>query len=115
MDVRIIAATHQDLDKAIAEKHFREDLYYRLNVINLLLPPLRDRQEDILPLAEFLWKKHAGPGPLQMTLNLKHVFMTYRWPGNVRELENTIRKLIVLRDPDSSPEICGPEWNYSGR
>jgi two-component system response regulator AtoC len=100
VDVRIIAATHQDLEKAIIDKRFREDLYYRLQVINLVIPPLRDRQEDILPMAEFLWKKHGGPGPLQMTLNLKRVFATYRWPGNVRELENTIRKLIVLRDPE---------------
>ncbi len=100
VNVRIMAATHQDLEKAIVEKRFREDLYYRLNVINLVIPPLRERHEDILPLAEFLWKKHAGPGPLQMTLNLRHVFMNYRWPGNVRELENTIRKLIVLRDPE---------------
>jgi len=100
VDVRIIAATHQDLEKAILEKRFREDLYYRLHVINLLIPPLRDRQEDILPLAEFLWKKHGGVGPLQMTAKLKHVFLSHNWPGNVRELENTIRKLIVLRDPD---------------
>jgi two-component system response regulator AtoC len=100
VNVRIIAATHQDLEKAIVEKRFREDLYYRLHVINLVIPPLRDRQEDILPLAEFLWKKHAGAGHMLMTLNLKHVFTTYGWPGNVRELENTVRKLIVLRDPE---------------
>jgi two-component system response regulator AtoC len=100
VNVRIIAATHQDLEKAIVEKRFREDLYYRLHVINLVIPPLRERKEDILSLAEFLWKKHAGSGALQMTPNLRHAFMTHRWPGNVRELENTIRKLIVLRDPE---------------
>jgi two-component system response regulator AtoC len=99
VDVRVIAATHRDLEKAIVEKTFREDLYYRLNVITLHLPPLRERQEDILPLAEFLWKKHSGMGPLPMTPNLRHVFLTYQWPGNVRELENTVRRLIVLRDP----------------
>jgi two-component system response regulator AtoC len=99
VDVRVIAATHRDLEKAIAENTFREDLYYRLNVITLHLPPLRERQEDILPLAEFLWKKHSGVGPLPMTPSLRHVFLTYQWPGNVRELENTVRRLIVLRDP----------------
>ena len=99
VDVRVIAATHRDLEKAIAENTFREDLYYRLNVITLHLPPLRERQEDILPLAEFLWKKHSGAGPLPMTPNLRHVFLTYQWPGNVRELENTVRRLIVLRNP----------------
>ena len=82
------------------EQRFREDLYYRLNVISLVIPPLRECPEDTLPLAEFLWKKHSGPGPFQVTPNLQCAFMTYRWPGNVRELENTIRKLIVLRDPE---------------
>ena len=100
VDVRVIAATHRDLEKAIVERTFREDLYYRLNVLTLHLPPLRERQEDILPLAEFLWKKHAGVGPLPITPNLRQVLSTYRWPGNVRELENTVRRLIVLRDPD---------------
>jgi transcriptional regulator with PAS, ATPase and Fis domain len=100
VNVRIMAATHQDLEKAIIEKRFREDLYYRLLVINLNVPPLRERQEDILALSEFLWKKHGGTGALLMNLHLQHVLLTYRWPGNVRELENTIRKLIVLRDPE---------------
>jgi two-component system response regulator AtoC len=100
VDVRVIAATHRDLEKAIAEKAFREDLYYRINVLTLYLPPLRERQEDILALAEFLWKKHAGVEPLLMTPALRQVFLSYEWPGNIRELENTIRKLMVLRDPE---------------
>ncbi len=101
VDVRIMAATHRDLEKAIAERSFREDLYYRLNVINLVLPPLRDRKEDIVPLAESLLKKHAIPGRnVAITLDLKHAMMTYHWPGNVRELENVVRKLIVLRNPE---------------
>ncbi len=61
VDVRIMAATHRDLEKAIANRTFREDLYYRLNVINIVLPPLRERKEDIIPLAEYLLKKHATP------------------------------------------------------
>ncbi len=101
VDVRIMSATHRDLDKAIIEGTFREDLYYRLNVINVQLPPLRERTEDILSLAEFLLKKHAVPGaPLPaITPELRHAFVTYHWPGNVRELENAVRQLVALRDP----------------
>jgi two-component system, NtrC family, response regulator AtoC len=100
VDVRIMAATHRDLEKAILDRTFREDLYYRLNVINVQLPPLRERKEDIVPLAECLLKKHAVAGtqvPV-LTMDLKHALMTYHWPGNVRELENMVRKLLVLRD-----------------
>ncbi len=101
VDVRIMAATHRDLEKAIADRTFREDLYYRLNVINILLPPLRDRREDIVPLAETLLQKHATAGrSVSITLELKQAFMAYHWPGNVRELENVVRKLLVLCDSD---------------
>jgi two-component system response regulator AtoC len=102
VDVRVMAATHRDLEKAIAERSFREDLYYRLNVINLVLPPLRDRSEDIVTLAEFLMKKHSTQGiPMPViTMDLKHAMMTYHWPGNVRELENFVRKFLILRDAD---------------
>jgi two-component system response regulator AtoC len=103
VDVRVMAATHRDLQKAILDGSFREDLYYRLNVIALQVPPLRERREDIVPLAEFLIKKHVAPGlpaPV-MTLDLKHAMMTYHWPGNVRELENIVRKFAILRDADS--------------
>jgi two-component system response regulator AtoC len=102
VDIRVMAATHRDLEKAIEEGGFREDLYYRINVINLHLPALRDRQEDIIPLAEFLIRKHSAKGVAApaISLELNHAMMNYRWPGNVRELENTMRKLIILRDPD---------------
>ena len=100
VDVRVMAATHRDLEEAIEDGKFREDLYYRLNVINLQLPPLRERTEDILPLAEYLLKKHAVSGkPVSIPGELKNILMTYQWPGNVRELENVMRRLIVLRDP----------------
>ena len=102
VDVRVMAATHRDLEKAIADHTFREDLYYRLNVINLHVPALRDRKEDIIPLAEFLMKKHATQDttmPL-ITMDLKHAMMTYRWPGNVRELENFVRKILIFRDTE---------------
>jgi two-component system response regulator AtoC len=101
VDVRIIAATHKDLERAILEQTFREDLYYRLSVINLHVPPLRDRREDIVPLAEFLIKKHSKkgvPSPT-LTLDLKEALIGYHWPGNVRELENSVRKLTILRNP----------------
>ncbi len=101
VDVRVIAATHRDLEAAIADGAFREDLYYRLNVLNLTVPPLRQRPEDIVPLAEFLLKRHAAHGvePPSLPLPLQNALLHYHWPGNVRELENIMRKLIVLRDP----------------
>lgn len=102
VDVRVLAATHRDLEKAIEERTFREDLYYRLNVINVHLPPLRERKEDIVPLVEYLIRKHgvAGKALPDITLDLKHALITYNWPGNVRELENMARKLTILRNPD---------------
>lgn len=103
VDVRVIAATHCDLEKAIADNHFREDLFYRLNVINIRVPPLRERKEDIIPLAEFLLKKHGAQGapPVPLPSALKELFLYYQWPGNVRELENIVRKFLVLRDARS--------------
>jgi len=100
VDVRVMAATHRDLEKAIHERDFREDLYYRLNVINLVLPPLRERPEDLLPMAEFLMRRHAAPGTPAVTITeeLRQAMVAYSWPGNVRELENFVRKLLILRD-----------------
>jgi two-component system response regulator AtoC len=101
VDVRVMAATHRDLELAIDERAFREDLYYRLNVINIQLPPLRERNEDIVRLAEHLLAKHTIPGKsVALTPKLKQALIAYDWPGNVRELENVIRKLTVLRVPD---------------
>ena len=100
VDVRVMAATHRDLQQAMLDATFREDLYYRLNVINLVLPPLRERKEDIVSLAEYLLRKHAATGKsISLSAELKEALIAYRWPGNVRELENVMRKLIVLRDP----------------
>jgi two-component system, NtrC family, response regulator AtoC len=102
VDVRVMAATHRNLENAITEGAFREDLYYRLNVINIELPPLRQRTEDIIPLAEYFIKKHASPGSFVPTITpkLKSALLSYRWSGNIRELENMTRRLIVLRNPD---------------
>jgi two-component system response regulator AtoC len=100
VNVRVMAATHRDLEQCIVDRQFREDLYYRLNVINIVLPPLRERKEDIVPLAEFLLKRHAAPGaeiPL-IDQPLRHAMMGYQWPGNVRELENFVRRYTIFRD-----------------
>ena len=99
VDVRVIAATHCDLERAIAEGYFRADLYYRLKVISIRVPPLRERREDIVPLSEFLVRRHTAPGALaiQIPLALKELFLEYDWPGNVRELENMIRQFLVFR------------------
>jgi two-component system, NtrC family, response regulator AtoC len=103
VDVRIMASTHRDLQKAIAEKTFREDLYYRLNVINVEVPPLRERKEDILMLADAMLRRHlrAGLSAPPITSNLKQALVSYHWPGNVRELENVMRNLIVFRNPEA--------------
>ena len=102
VDVRIIAATHRDLEKSIAENTFRQDLYYRLNVINLRVPPLRERKEDILLMAEFLMRKHSPAGQALPMLppTLKQALLAHTWSGNIRELENVMRKFLILRDPD---------------
>lgn len=102
VNVRLLAATHRDLERAIVEGQFREDLYYRLNVMNFHLPPLRERKEDIPGLAEHLLRKHTpnGSAPLPLTAELKLALAGYQWPGNVRELENVIRRYVVLRNAD---------------
>jgi two-component system response regulator AtoC len=101
VDIRVMAATHRDLETAMQEGTFREDLYYRLNVINLHVPALRERKDDIVALAEFLIQKHSveGKTPPTISLELRNAMMQYHWPGNVRELENTMRRLIILREP----------------
>jgi two-component system response regulator AtoC len=102
VNVRIMAATHCDLEAAVRERRFRQDLYYRLNVITIRVPPLRERRDEIAPLCEFFLRKHAEPGAAPMTLpkSLLDAFTSYHWPGNVRELENLIRRLLILRDPE---------------
>ncbi len=103
VDVRIIAATNRDLEKAVEEGTFREDLYYRLNVIPLHLPPLRKMREDIPLLVEhFITEisKRKQKKPPKISPEAMECLMNYRWPGNVRELENLIERLIILSDGD---------------
>ena len=102
VNVRVLAATHCDLVKAIDEGKFREDLYYRLNVISVRVPSLRERRDEIAPLAEHLLRKHAAPGssiPV-ITPALRSALTAHHWPGNVRELENFMRRLLVTSDPE---------------
>ncbi len=99
VDVRIISATNQDLEKKIKEKSFREDLYYRLNVISILIPPLKERKEDILLLADHFIQKanqKCGKKVKGITQAVKDIILSYDWPGNVRELENVIERGVVL-------------------
>lgn len=103
LDVRIIAATNRDLYKMVEEKTFREDLFYRLNVINLKLPPLRERQGDIMPIAEnYLKKLHLKmETPLQsFSDQVRERFISYSWPGNVRELQNAIEYAANICESD---------------
>jgi len=106
VDVRILAATHCDLERAVQEGRFREDLFYRLNVISLAIPPLRERKDEIVPLARLFLEKHAAHGepPPELTPRLKEALMAYHWPGNIRELENMMRKYLVFREPDAVAE-----------
>lgn len=98
-DVRLITATNLNLEDAMSKNEFREDLYYRLNVIEIHIPPLRQRTDDILPLAEHFLSRLTGPekrtSPV-LSPNTVSILLSYHWPGNVRELENTIERAVVL-------------------
>ncbi len=120
VDTWVLAATNQDLDMAVKKGTFREDLFYRLNIIKIEVPPLRDRKDDIPLLIEHFVRKHASiarEGRKGITPALREVFNQYFWPGNVRELENYVRRVMVLGDSealireieqkiDSGPKEC---------
>jgi DNA-binding NtrC family response regulator len=98
-DVRILAATNADLRQQVQTKRFREDLYYRLNIVALRLPPLRERPEDIPLLADHFLRRYAshyGRGSLQFAAAALHKLVAYPWPGNVRELESVIQRAVLL-------------------
>src|SRR5262249_14469370 len=98
VDVRVVAATNRDLEALLGTGAFREDLYYRLNVVEVYVPPLRDRCEEILSLAERLLERFNAEYGRHVALpaELREVLLDYPWPGNVRELENVMRRLVVL-------------------
>jgi two-component system, NtrC family, response regulator PilR len=103
IDVRVIAATNRELDKAVAENVFREDLYYRLNVIPIRVPPLRERREDVALLVNHFLKKYAsaaGRNILRLHPSSLEILCDYEWPGNVRQLENTVERAVALETSD---------------
>jgi len=124
VDVRILAATNADLKKSVEEKKFREDLYYRLNVININMPPLRERKEDIPLLVEHFFTKYcrenekfldaAGNSILRFTAEAMQILMDHNWPGNVRELENVVERAVVLASESTVPVDVLPEPLLAG-
>lgn len=110
VDVRIIAATNTDLQRAVKSGDFREDLFYRLNVINIHLPPLRNRREDILPLAKHFIRKYNGENERSITDQIAPEVLSalekYPWPGNVRELETAIERAVIVARSDEITLDC---------
>jgi transcriptional regulator with GAF, ATPase, and Fis domain len=119
VDVRIIAATNADLRKLVDDGRFREDLYYRLNVINLPLPPLRERKEDIPLLVDYFFNRYCkenekflnfdGRSILTFEPDAMQILMEHNWPGNVRELENVVERAVVLATAPSVPAHVLPD------
>jgi NtrC-family two-component system response regulator AlgB len=115
-DVRIVAATNRDLEASVRSGHFREDLLFRLNVVEVTVPPLRERRDEILPLAkQFLafFARAARRPPLELSPEAEHALLGYPWPGNVRELRNAIERAVILSSgqvltPQSFPERIAP-------
>ncbi|MCE5312176.1 MAG: sigma-54 dependent transcriptional regulator [Nitrospiraceae bacterium] len=111
-DARIMAATNKDLEQEVKAGRFREDLFYRLNVIPVNIPPLRRRKDDIQALCSFFVSKHAerfGREPVTFSDDAMNVLLAYEWPGNVRELENIIERLLVLKDDNVVTPFDLPE------
>ena len=111
IDVRVIAATNQDLKKRIEEGKFREDLYYRLNVISFEMPPLRSRVEDIPLLTQHFLQKYCqqmGKKMKRLAPEVVGIFEQYTWPGNIRELENVIERIVAIEDRETITPACLP-------
>ncbi|HMD33833.1 MAG TPA: sigma 54-interacting transcriptional regulator, partial [Vicinamibacterales bacterium] len=101
VDVRVVAATNRDLEQMMLEGAFREDLYYRLKVIEVTVPPLRERRAEIQHLTEFFMTRYArryNRPVRQLSEELQQLFQQYEWPGNIRELENMIKRIVILQD-----------------
>ena len=119
LDVRVLATSNRDMKREVAEQRFREDLYYRLNVFPLHVAPLRERQGDIIPLAEYLLERHAREGGRaipRLSAAARKRMLGYRWPGNVRELDNLIQRALVLQAGDEIRErdLCFEESSEQG-
>ena len=105
IDIRIVAATHKDLKKALDDGTFRQDLYYRLNVINIFLPPLKERTEDVIPLVEHFigrYGREFNKPVKRISGDARQALERYDWPGNVRELSNTVERIMILEDGDTA-------------
>jgi two-component system, NtrC family, response regulator AtoC len=112
VDVRVLAATNRDLAAQVQAGRFRQDLYYRLNVVQIRLPPLRERQDEIAALAERLLARHAqriGVAPRRLSPRALELLQRYRWPGNVRELENALERAMVLSEDEEIAADALPE------
>src|SRR4051794_15919318 len=113
VDVRVLSATNRDLTQRMAEGSFREDLFYRLNVVEVMLPPLRDRAEDVLPLAEHFLTEAAGRTGKRITTFTQaalKILLAYPWPGNVRELENVVERAVALAEAEQiGPDDLPPQ------
>src|SRR5262250_2841035 len=111
VDVRVIAASNRDLERAVRESHFRQDLYYRLAIISIFIPPLRERKEDILPLVNFFlahYNRKFRKSVQGLTEETRRLLLSYDWPGNVRELKNALERAMILEEgnllkPDDLP------------
>ena len=119
VDVRVITATNRDLETAVADGSFREDLYFRLNVVTIALPPLRDRREEIPFLVDHFIKKYSvqynKPG-IAVSADLSNQFLEYEWPGNIRQLENMIKRMVVLGGESAIvSELRQPAASYPAR
>jgi len=113
-DVRLIAATNKDLEELMARGGFREDLFYRLNVLSISIPPLRERKEDIAPLADYFLRKYAarvGRNIKGLSGEAMDALRSYRWPGNIRELENVMERAVILCESDvlTEKDLAIPE------
>jgi formate hydrogenlyase transcriptional activator len=111
VDVRLVAATHQNLERMVKRDQFRGDLYYRLNVFPIMLPPLRERLEDIGPLVEHyveLFSRRMGKRIDSIPDELVNAFKCYSWPGNIRELQNVIERAVILSNDGSLPNLLQP-------
>ena len=112
IDVRVIAATNRSLEKEVEKGNFRQDLYYRLKVLPIYLPPLRERKEDIIPLANYFianFTRKLKKEIIAISPDAKGIFLQYHWPGNVRELKNLIEHIMILHDTDiitRRPSAC---------
>ncbi|MBK6690259.1 MAG: sigma 54-interacting transcriptional regulator [Deltaproteobacteria bacterium] len=108
VDVRLIAATHRDLAGEVTQKRFRQDLYFRLAVVTVHLPPLRERSDDVLHLARHILEQLGSPGLLEQDPSIRESLLSYGWPGNVRELRNAIERAIHLGAEHAIPRVAGP-------